>query len=180
MGTPSVLIRKSTGEIVKYADYPREDMQPISGLDPDLEWLVIYTPFIEPDYDSRIYILNRVEEVTTEPHPEWVWLNQYRITYQTVKRVPDEIITAIANAEKDANNQVFPYTKQLKNLLLGVAVLFRNVDGMVLTAKEKAIKQNCLALAAKVWKNHDAYTAKVAQVNSGLEPSIDEGWEKEE
>jgi hypothetical protein len=180
MGTPSVLIRKSTGEIIKHADYPREDMQPISGLDPDLEWLVKFWPFEQPDYDSRIYILQTTEEVTAIPHPEWAWLNQYRITYATVKRVADDIITAVTNAENEANSNVFPYEKQLKLMALGIGVLFRRVEGMTLTVKETAIKNKMLALAMNIWKNHDTMTAKVAEVTAGTEPNLDEGWEKTE
>ena len=113
MGTPAVLIRKSTGEIIKHADYPREDMQPIAGLDSDLEWLVEYIPYVQPDYDSRIFVLLTTESVTTKPHPEWNWLNQYQITYSTVKRPESEITEAIVNAETDANSKIFSYTKQL-------------------------------------------------------------------
>jgi len=180
MGTPAVLIRKSTGEIIKHADYPRLDMQPVSGLDPDLEWLIKTTPYVQPDYDSRIYILNQIESVTTEPHQEWPWLNQYQITFQTVKRISEEIIQAIENAENEANSNVLPYTKQLKILSLGVATLFRRVEGMTLTAKETKIKNKCLAIGTNVWKNHDTATAKVAEVTAGSEPQIDAGWEKTE
>ncbi len=176
MGTPAVLIRKSTGEIIKHADYPRLDMEPVSGLDPDLEWLVKYQPYEAPDYDSRIYILRTTESITTEPHPDYPHLNQYQITFSTVKRDAPEIIAAIENAENDANSQVFPYIRQLKVLALGIGVLFRRVEGMTLTAKETKIKDKCLAIAVNVWKNHDAYTAKVAAVNKGSEPEIDEGW----
>jgi len=180
MGTPSVLIRKSTGEIIKHADYPRLDMALVEGLDPDLEWLVKFTPFIQPDYDSRIYLLSTTEEVTQTPHPDYPHLNQYRITFATVKRQASEIETSILNAENEANSQVFPYMKQLKLMALGIGVLFRNVEGMTLNAKEIAIKQKMLALAVNVWKNHDIMTAKVAEVAAGTEPNIDEGWEKTE
>lgn len=180
MGTPSVLIRKSTGEIIKHADYPRIDMEPISGLDPDLEWLVKYQPYEAPDYDSRIYILRTTESITTEPHPDYPHLNQYQITFSTVKRDAPEIITAIENAENDANSQVFPYIRQLKVLALGIGVLFRRVEGMTLTAKETAIKNKCMTIAMNVWKNHDAAKAKIDQVNAGLEPEIDAAWKVNE
>jgi hypothetical protein len=180
MGTPAVLIRKSTGEIIKHADYPRLDMAPVEGLDPDLEWLVKVTPYAAPEYDSRIYILQQNESVTQEQHPVWTWLNQCQITYQTVKRSATEIETSIMNAENEANSQVFPYMKQLKLMALAIGVLFRNVEGMTLNAKETAIKQKMLALAVNVWKNHDVMTAKVAEVAAGTEPNIDEGWEKTE
>lgn len=180
MGTPAVLIRKSTGEIIKHADYPRVDMELIVGLDPDLEWLLKYTPFVEPDYDSRIYILRRIEEVTTTPHPEYPHLNQYKIIFATVKRAVDEITLAIENAENDANNGVFPHTRQLKMIVLGLGVLFRKVEGMALTAKETVVREKVLALATKVWKNDQVLRDKVAELSAGLEPNFDEGWEKTE
>jgi hypothetical protein len=178
MGTPAVLIRKSTGEILKHADYPREDMQPISGLDPDLEWLIKTQPCAEPDYDSRIFILNRVEAITSIPHPEYNWLNQYQITFNTPKRPAADIQTSVINAENDANNQVFPFTEQLKLITLGIATIFREVSGMKLTTSEQEIKNKILALAVKIWKNDVALKTKVAEITSGLEPNIDEGWEK--
>jgi hypothetical protein len=30
------------------------------GLDPDYEWLVKHVPFAEPDYDSRLYVMQMV------------------------------------------------------------------------------------------------------------------------
>ena len=175
----SVLIRKSTGEIIKHALYPREDMQPIDGLDPDLEWLVKYEPYLAPDYDSRIFLLNRTEEVTTTPHPDYEWLNQYQITYSTTKRVDEDIVLSIENAEVQANETMLPYTKQLKYLTLGLGVLFRNVDGMTLTQKEQVVKDKMIALATRVWKNDAELQAKVAELVAGTEPNIDEGWEKD-
>ena len=176
---PSVLLRKSTGEIIKHALYPREDMQPVVGLDPDLEWLVKFEPYLVPDYDSRIFLLNRIEEVTTTPHPDYSWLNQYRITYSTTKRVNDDIILNVENAETQANETMLPYTKQLKYLTLGLGVLFRNLDGMALTPKELVVKDKMMVLATRVWKNDAELQLKVAEIIAGTEPNIDAGWEKD-
>lgn len=176
---PSVLIRKSTGEIIKHALYPREDMQPIIGLDPDLEWLVKHEPYLAPDYDSRIFILNRIESITKTAHPDYEWLNQYQITYSTAKRTDQEITVSIENAEVEANETMIPYNKQLKLLALSVGVLFRNLDGMTLTPKEQTIKTKMLDVAVRIWKNDAAVRAKVNELTAGTEPNIDEGWEKD-
>ena len=179
MGTPAVLIKKSTGEIIKHADYPREDMLPIEGLDPDLEWLIKYEPFVRPDYDSRIFILRQVEEVTTDPHPVYTDLNQYKITFETEKRPNEDIQIEIQNAEQEANQGVVPPTRQLKLLALGVGVLFRALDGLELTAKETAIKNEIVDKAVKLWKNDNNLQNKITALAQGEEPNIDEGWEKE-
>jgi len=185
MGVPSVQIRKSTREIVKFDDYPREDMGPVSGLDPDLEWLVIHIPYSEPTYDSRIWLLNENKPDLQFldkflPHPLYPSLREYRITYGLTKRPIPDIQTSILNAENDANNQVFPYTKQLKNLALGIGVIFRHLDGMTLTAKETAVKDKCMAIAVNIWKNDATMRAKVAEIAAGREPNIDADWTKTE
>ena len=76
MGVPSVLINRATGEIIKHTDYPRWDMEPVTDIEPNLEWLVKYQPYAIPDYDSRIFVLKQIEEITTTPHPEYPHKNQ--------------------------------------------------------------------------------------------------------
>lgn len=178
MSLPSVLIRKSTGEIIKHANYPREDMQPITGLDPDLEWLVKRELFKQPDYDSRIFILNQNEEITTKADEEFIHLNKYEISYTTEKRSDDEIKFSIENAERNANEQLFPFEKQMKLLLLGVGVLFRKIEGMTLNEKEQTIADAITATSVQMWKNDQATIDKKIDVDDGIEPNIDEGWEK--
>lgn len=180
MSLPAVLIRKSTGEIIKHAPYPREDMGVIVGLDPDLEWLLKHTPFIAPDYDSRYYVLNVTEEVTTDPHPDHAHLNQYKITYDTTKRPEPDIIISVENAETEANEGVIPYTRQLKLIVLGIGVLFKNIDGLQLNQKETKIKNRVMAMAVKVWKNDTEARQKKQAIAAGQEPNIDDGWDNEE
>lgn len=181
MSLPAVLIRKSTGEIIKRALYPRSDMQPIVGLDPDLEWLLQYEPYQAPDYDSRVYTLNRFESITSEPHPIYSHLNQFLITYSTTRRIDSEIIINIENKETMCNESMLKYEKQLKLMALSIGVLFRNLDGMTLTTKEQTIKDFMMALATRIWKNDQLARDKIAEVTSGLEPNIDDPlWEKDE
>jgi len=179
MSVPAVLIRTSNGEIIKHDVYPREDMALVEGLDPDLKWLVKFTPFVKPDYDSRIFILRQVEEVTTIAHPDYEHLNQYKITFETEKRQDADIETSIANAEQDANQQMLPATRQLKLMALGLGVLFRALDGLELSSKEKVIKDEIVTKATKLWKNDNNLRNKITQLAQGEEPEIDAGWEKE-
>ena len=95
MSLPAVLIRKSTGEIIKRGLYPREDMALIDGLDPDLEWLLVYIPYEAPDYDPRVFVLTTTESITTQPHPDYIHLNQFLVTYNTVKRDIESIESSI-------------------------------------------------------------------------------------
>ena len=177
MGTPAVLIRKSTGEIIKHADYPRVDMQPIIGLDPDLEWLIVNTPYVEPDYDSRLFVLQRTEAITAIPHPQYPLLNQYQISFSTDKREKPEIIASIDNAETDALNSLTG-NKVMKTVIQSISILFKKIDKLNLNASEQAVALDIQAIAVAVWKNNVEAKAKIAKVNAGIEPAIDELWQK--
>ena len=178
----AVLIKKNadqTVEIIKRGEYPNLDMEPIQGLDPDLEWLLVYEPFVQPDYDPRVYVLQTIENITSDPHPVYDHLNQFRVTYLPLKRQSEEIQVAVANAESIANESLLPYDARLKLLCLGLGVLFRKTEGLTLTIKEKAIADRVTALATRIWKN-DANARKLAaDIITGIEPDLDAAWEKE-
>lgn len=177
MSLPAVLIRKSTGEILKFANYPNIDITPVQGLDPDLEWLLKYTPFASPDYDSRIFILNQTNAVTTEPHPDYPDLNVYKTTYTTTKRPDVDIIRAIENAEESANIEVMNYRTNDKLHMMAVGILTRQNQGVVPSDAEQAILDKIKDFDVALWKNNAEKELKIAQVNEGIEPDIDLGWE---
>lgn len=178
MGVPAVLIKKSTGEIIKRADYPRVDMQPVDGLDPDLEWLIVYEPFIQPDYDPRIYVMQTTENITTTPHPDYPNLNQFEVTYNTIKRDIEQLSYAVQNAENIANEGILSQTDFNKVVLLGLGVIVRYAKGQTLTQKEIDMMNKILAIAVKVWKNDETSQLLVDDFVAGNEPDIDTAlWE---
>ena len=178
MSLPSVLIKKSTGEIVKHANYPRMDMAEVKGLDPNYEWLVKLEPFVQPDYDSRLFILNRIEEVTTEAHPNYSHLNVYKITYELEKRTNDEIEKHIENQEIIANQQVFEPNKQLETTIKVLNALIRSIKNLKLTDDETEAFAMINDISVKFAKNKDVKKLKKQQLIDGEEPELDEGWEK--
>ncbi len=178
MAIPAILIRKSTGEILKHANYPNEDGSSIIGLDPDLEWLAKYSPFDSPDYDSRIYELVITDSVTTDPHPDYPNLKQFKRTYQTSKRPDVDIIAAIQNQENAANEEMVSFQTKTKLNTIAINALIKQNLKLVLTTKEQDVLTEISAYAAQMWKNDAEKEAKVKQVTDGLEPNIDEGWEK--
>lgn len=178
MSIAAVLIRKSTGEIIKHANYPNDDGSPIVGLDPDLEWLAKYIPYVAPDYDPRIFVLQQTEAITIEPHPLYTNLKQYKITYATNRRTDAEIILHIENAETEANETLLNYKERTKIFVLAVGVLIRRLDNLATSPKEKAILDKMTGIATNVWKNDTELKAKLTQVADGLEPNIDALWVK--
>jgi len=183
MSKQAVLVKKSTKEIIRFATYPREDMQVIEDLDPDYEWLIENIPYLEPDYDPRIFIL-----VTNKPdlnfldtfidHPLYPGLKEYRITYTPEKRSKAEIVLAIENAEKDANNLIWSESVHKDKMLFMLASAAKAASGFQLTQDEQDVMDEMSEIVVKLSKNRDNKNILVSQVNNDQEPNIDSGWEK--
>jgi len=108
--TKAVLIRISTQEIIKKALYPSKDIVPIESLDKDkndpnkvvdLKWLIVNElprPIAGVDYDpfTEKFTIptdsNPESGITTDAHPVYTELDQYRISYT---------ITALTQQEQD-------------------------------------------------------------------------------
>lgn len=176
MTVPATLRRKSTGEIIKRGTLPNDpNIAPI-GLDPDLEWLIDYTPYIAPDYDPRVYMLQTEYAPTETPHPTYPLYNQYLITYQTVKRDAEYIKTQAEQKERERLEAEVDYTERDKLILLGLAVLFRSLDGLQLNPKETAIKNRVMSAAVNLWKNDARVQELKAQIDANQEIDMDAGW----
>jgi hypothetical protein len=181
----AVLIRKSTGEIIKRDQYPRIDFEPVVGLDPDLEWLLIFQPYDEPAYDSRLFILSqdvpnfdpRIGTVTFAPHPDHPAINQYPVTFSLDKRPLNDITLSIQQAEQLANVSVMPADEQLKSTILALATIIKKQDGLTLNPDEKATIDNLMSIAESFWKNAATSQSKIADVIAGNQPDIDSSWE---
>lgn len=183
MSVPAVLIRKSTKQIIKEDLYPRADMQPVQGLDPDYEWLVKNIPFAEPPYDPRIYIMaTNLPDLASlelfEEHPNYTGLREYRITYSPERRSNEDIIRSIENAEKEANNLVFSEAVHKDEMAFMLNSVHKDAKSLELTAAEQDQIDKLAIVTVALAKNKDNKENKIAQVEAGQVPNIDEGWEK--
>lgn len=184
MSVPSVLVQKSTKSILKFAPYPRLEITPFpeGDIDPDLEWLIIHTPFQEPEYDPRIYIM-----VTNNPdltgmdsfpdHPLYSGIKAYQITYSPEKRSKEEIIISIDNREKEANNLIWSEGVHKDKMLLMLNASTKAASGAQLNDEEQSLIEDMNAIAVKISKNRDNRDILVGQVNTNQVPNIDQGWE---
>jgi len=125
----AILIRKSTQQVLKRANYPKSQIQPINGLADDLEWLLVVEQ-LKPSYNSETQKLNKIEAITATPHPAYDFLNVYSITYEVVD-LPQEEIDAKAEAKLDSDNSA---TLQLKYKSDGI-VAFDKIYALILRAK---------------------------------------------
>lgn len=176
MTVPAVLIKLSTGEIIKHALLPVADpaTQQVQGLDPDLKWLIKHEPFGAPQYDSRVYVLERTEEVTEEQHPDYPLYDRYLITYNTVRRPVDEIQQAIINQEREQLIKHIDYIDKLS--ILGLTVLFRQLDGLQLTATEQQIRDRIVRNGVKIFQNHQRRKQLEAEAEQVQPLDLDSNW----
>ena len=86
----AILIRISTQEILKKANYPKREIKQIEGLDADLEWLLVVEQE-RPIYDAETQKLEKVETITDTPHPVYDFVNIYDITYNVIALSQEEI-----------------------------------------------------------------------------------------
>jgi hypothetical protein len=181
---PCVLVRKSTKTILNpNCNYPREDGEPVVGLDPDLLYLAKHTPYAEPEYDPRIYILVTVlpdlatiDFDTIPSHPDWPNIKEYLITYSTERRPEEEIAISIDNAESLANQGVFPSEVQTKSMLLAISSLIKLQNGLTLNTDEQANIDSVVTYSATIWANDQINKAKKAAITEAQVPDIDEGF----
>ena len=87
----AALIRKSTQELIKKDQYPNLYINPVVGLDADLEWLLVVNK-PNPIYDPTTHKLVQLSgQITIIPHEEYTHLNQYVIESVAVEMTPEEI-----------------------------------------------------------------------------------------
>lgn len=78
--------RISTNEFVE-DEYPRKDMQPLIGLDPDYEYMMLRK--VIPEYDPSLFSLKEVLPVEFPQDEEFPHLRKYEITYELVPVIQD-------------------------------------------------------------------------------------------
>lgn len=167
-----VLRQISTQQIInRGVQYPTTtDDSAIVGLDPDYEYLAMDQD-LTPDYDPRIFSL-----VTSEARNDLTTPPTWHITFDTEKRPEEQIKAAITNAEAAKNLELVPTQRTLKLTVMGLGILFRQVKGLTLNAKEQAVLAELTAAYAAVDKHDTLVAAKFADVEAGNIPVIDE-WE---
>ena len=82
----AVLINRGTNEIIKIGEYPREDMGPVTGLDPSLEWLIYREemPGYEPSSQGLKEVLPDIASCPLDD--EYPYLRKYLVTYEVVPK----------------------------------------------------------------------------------------------
>lgn len=141
----AVLIRISTQEILRYnVDYPSKNIVPIPSLDDDLKWLIV-NKLDKPIFNELIEKLVRVEEITTEPHPNYAEMHQFKIYFNIVVLTQQEQADYLQGVEDSdsSSNKIQQYKEDgVQGFDRAYALIQRKFDNGVITGNQaKAIAE---------------------------------------
>lgn len=173
------VIKQSTGEIIARNEvWPRPDGAAISGLDPDFVYLLdvrflasSHAQYVAPpNYDSRLYYLQSVE---TPDIPN----NILDLEYEAIKRDEEEQIEAAKNKEVEELTKQIDITRELIETRLAVSALTRIAHGQGLPQKAQSYLSGYAEKGVKLWNNRGRLDEILTDIQSGIEPNLDAGWE---
>lgn len=141
----AVLIRISTQEILRYnVDYPSKNIVPIPSLNDDLKWLIV-NKLDKPIFNELIEKLVRVEEITTEPHPNYAEMHQFKIYFNIVVLTQQEQADYLQGVEDSdsSSNKIQQYKEDgVQGFDRAYALIQRKFDNGVITGNQaKAIAE---------------------------------------
>jgi len=140
----AVLIRKSTQEVIKKGQYPNRKMNPIEGLDADLEWLLVVN-LPNPIFDPTTHKLVQLYTITDTPHLEYTHLNTYEVSTSAVLMSPQEQQDYIQKTE-DEDEASFSLAKYKEDGVLLFDRFFAKVirlrsNGTITNAQAKLVSE---------------------------------------
>ncbi len=134
----SVLITISTQAIIKFDNYPNKNIVPIPSLEADLKWLIV-NELNKPSFDPFTEKLTRLEEITTDIHPIYVLLHQYRISFPIVALTAQEQVDFLTTFEdNDSSSNTIQNNKQngIQAFDRAYALIQRRFDNGVITGNQ--------------------------------------------
>jgi len=140
----AVLIRKSTQEVIKKGNYPNRKMNPIEGLDADLEWLLVVN-LPNPSYDPMTHKLVQYSLITDTPNIDYPHLNNYEIGTQAVAMNEVEIAEYVQKTEDEDNATQTQLNHKENGIILFdrffAIVIRKNNNGVITNDQAKLIAE---------------------------------------
>lgn len=149
--------------------WPVADGSEIPGLDPDYVYLEEQEN-AQPDYDARIYRMEATDVINVDG-------NTLTRTWQTYKRVEDEIKTAAENVEAQRLGDLIDLEREVLETRLMVGAILNNLAGQSWPPKVLDAAIEYRNKSASIWRNRDRLKAILAEIEAGTEPDMDSGWE---
>lgn len=171
-----VLYRKSNQQILNFNYMVNDEDMPPQGLDPDLAVYPYYYPHPEPEFDSRLFVLQVNETISETPHPDYPQVGRYEVTYTEVKRDTEVLKLEVKNAMTRANQTIYNGYNMTEITVKMGAIMEKRYAQQELEAWELEIVAINKEIASKIQNNYDIYEQKIADIDAGLPVNIDEGW----
>jgi len=143
----AVLIKKSTGEVIKIGKYPSAKIEEIVGLDANLEWYA-WVKLEKPTYNPETERLEKVESATTNTHPTHSFLKTYEVSFNVVAMTQKEQDDYKEQAESMDNAAMIHSERKQDG-----STMFDKFYAKVIRQK---LKGNLTTVQAKKFK-HDMY-----------------------
>ena len=166
------VLDSETGDIVgRNKVWPVADGSEIPGLDPRYVYL-LQSRDTEPSFDSRLWFIQSSELVDEAG-------NSIHVSHETIKRSVDEQKSAAENEEASRLTGIVVVERELLETRLMVgAILAYIVDNQQFPPKVRALAEEYVVKATRVWNNRDRLDAILAEIDGGTEPDLDVGWDE--
>lgn len=176
-----ILYKISTDTIIDYNFIVNSEALPLTGYDPDLKVYAKYTPYAEPSYDSRGWILVITGTRIETPHPIWTDLLTYEITYSTQRRTNAALYLVVDDMLALADNQLLPANICLGKQQRTFRIHRKEYKGLTLSPQEEALVDEMDLIANAMDDNADNADAMKDYIdaNPTLVPDFDAGWTTE-
>jgi len=165
--------------LVKAAEFPRQDGEPLEGLPENYEWLENCIPFAAPDYDPRLFVLNESIQPTNIPHPVHPNYNQYRTTYSLVRRADELIIASVRQEEASANNSLLTEAENSKLNYFATGAALTLAQNLPLSEAEQNAMTRHADVQMKMSKNAANADLIISKIIAKENIDISSGWEKD-
>jgi len=152
--------------------YPSKDIVPIPSLEADLKWLIV-NELVKPSFDPFTEKLTRLEEITTDPHPDHTSLDQYRISFTATALTQQEQDDFQQSADDSDNSSSAIQTHKFKGIEgfdRAMALIQRRFDSGTITNAQRKNASNLLYDAIEPL-NHGQWEISQTRVNAITPPT---------
>ena len=155
--------------IARNQKWPRADGMEIEGLANNIAYLQESTD-AKPSIDSRLY---RLEQNETLDVPN----NTATKTWTSVARSVEERVVSAENKEVEELGKHIDLNRTIIETQLVVTAILNHIGGLQLPPKVTKFVDQYEATGIKIWRNRDRLKSILKEINDGLDPDLDAGWE---
>lgn len=160
----------STGKVVaRNRPWPVAGGGPIEGLDPDFVMLR-HEQGVPPIVDPRLFYLDGQESIDVDA-------NVITVAYTPVERDVEEKVQSVLNVESEKAATMMDLQREAIQTRKVVSALIEQlINAQVLGNKHRTMLQRYAKRGRRLALNSDRVDELIAQIQAGLTPDLDAGW----